>query len=137
MGRPRSKAGRIDLEPMMDERFPLLVALDADPEVLRYLLGRAHTAHQRGAFGHQAARTPKQTPSGSVGVSVAGATGIGVTVNGRIGVALGLRQWGQGLGTEGAARLPRSGFADVGLTTAWAETMAVNGAEPAGHEQAG
>jgi RimJ/RimL family protein N-acetyltransferase len=37
---------RIRLEPMTTEHLPLLVELDADAEVLRYILGRARSAQE-------------------------------------------------------------------------------------------
>jgi RimJ/RimL family protein N-acetyltransferase len=52
-------------------------------------------------------------------------------VRAEAGWRLGRRHWGQGLATEGARALLAYGFGDVGLQTAWAETMAVNAASRA------
>jgi len=46
MGRPRLSTARICLDPMTSEHLPLLVKLDGDAEVLRYILGRARTAQE-------------------------------------------------------------------------------------------
>ena len=43
MSRPTLVTDRIRLVPMTTEHLPLLVELDADPEVLRFILGRART----------------------------------------------------------------------------------------------
>ena len=46
MGRPLLRTTRIRLEPMTSEHLPLLVELDGDAEVLRYIRGRARTAQE-------------------------------------------------------------------------------------------
>jgi hypothetical protein len=46
MSRPVLTTSRIRLEPMTIRHLPLLVELDADAEVLRYILGRARSARE-------------------------------------------------------------------------------------------
>ncbi|MGA8257619.1 MAG: GNAT family N-acetyltransferase, partial [Nocardioides sp.] len=41
MGRPRLRTERIRLDPLTVEHTELLVELDSDPDVLRYIFGRA------------------------------------------------------------------------------------------------
>ena len=45
----------------------------------------------------------------------------------QLGYRLRREAWGQGYATEGARAVLEHGFATVGLTEVWAETMAVNG----------
>lgn len=141
MRRPLLGTARIDLEPMRATHLPLLVDLDADPVVLRYILGRARTANEvRDFWGPICSDTD------------ADAVGLGWWVGRRrdtgdflgwwdvspgrpvpsspsraeVGWRLARRHWGQGYATEGAAQLLAHGFGDVGLDTVWAETMAIN-----------
>ena len=46
MGRGCFSTERIDLTPMTVEHLSLLVELDSDAEVLRYILGRARTPQE-------------------------------------------------------------------------------------------
>ena len=141
MSRPWLMTSRIQLEPMTVEQLPLLVELDADAEVLRYILGRARDASEAREFwGPICADTD------------ADAAGLGWWIGRRrsdseflgwwdlspdqpvlehpsraqAGWRLVRRHWGQGYATEGAAQVLDHGFATVGLDTVWAETMAVN-----------
>jgi RimJ/RimL family protein N-acetyltransferase len=44
--RPTLHTNHIGLEPVTDEHLPLLVELNSDPEVMRYLIGRAPTPEE-------------------------------------------------------------------------------------------
>ena len=126
---------------MTTEHLPWLVELDADAEVLRYILGRARTAREVHDFW------------GPVCADVAAdAVGLGWWVGWRrddgeflgwwdlspdrpvptrpsraeAGWRLARRHWGVGYATEGASALLDHGFATVDLSEVWAETMAVN-----------
>ena len=141
MSRPVLSTARIRLEPMTDEHLPLLIELDADAEVLRFILGRARTAAEAQKFwGPICADT------------AADAVGLGWWIGRRhgdgdvlgwwdlspdqpvpahpdraeAGWRLARRHWRQGYATEGAHALLEHGFATAGLRTVWAETMAVN-----------
>lgn len=143
MGRPVLTTARIRLEPMTREHLPWLVELDADPEVLRHILGRARSAQEvHDHWGPVCADTD------------ADAVGLGWWVGRRrtdgelvgwwdlspdrpvpaqpsvaeAGWRLARRHWGQGYATEGASAVLDHGFATVGLSEVWAETMAVNAA---------
>lgn len=138
---------RIELRPMTPAHLPLLHRLDSDPEVMRYLLGRARTPEEIDAFW-----APRCADT------VADAVGLGWWVGFRDGEFLGWwdlgrsdsapgsppapdeaeigwrvarAHWGQGLATEGARALVAHGFGTVGLRRVWAETMAVNSASRA------
>ena len=141
MSRPTLSSARIRLEPMTTKHIPWLVELDADAEVLRYILGRARSAEEvHDYWGPVCADTD------------ADAVGLGWWVGRRrsdgeflgwwdlspdrpvpevpsraeAGWRLARRHWGQGYATEGAEALLDYGFSTVSLDAAWAETMAVN-----------
>lgn len=141
MPRPHLMTSRIRLEPMSIEHLPLLVELDSDAEVLRYILGRARTAAEAEEFwapicsdieadafglGWWIGRrrdnddflgwwdlSPHETLTGLVSRAEAG-------------WRLARRHWRQGYATEGATRLLDHGFATIELNVVRAETMAVN-----------
>jgi RimJ/RimL family protein N-acetyltransferase len=141
MARPALTTARIRLAPMTSKHLPLLVGLDADAEVLRYILGRARSAQEARDYW------------GPICSDVAAdAVGLGWWVgwsrddgdflgwwdlspghpvpahpsSAEAGWRLARRHWRLGYATEGAAALLDYGFATVGLTQVWAETMAVN-----------
>jgi RimJ/RimL family protein N-acetyltransferase len=126
---------------MTAEHLPLLVELDADPQVMRHLLGRARTPREVHDFwGPICADTD------------ADAVGLGWWVGwsreeggflgwwdlspdtpvpsrpsrAEAGWRLHRRHWGHGYATEGATAVLDHGFDTVALDRVWAETMAVN-----------
>lgn len=126
---------------MMTKHLPHLVELDSDPEVLKYILGRARNRQEvHDYWGPICADTD------------ADAVGLGWWVGFRrddddflgwwdlspdapvpeqptraeAGWRLARRHWRQGYATEGAAALLQHGFAARNLRMVWAETMAVN-----------
>lgn len=127
---------------MTSTHLPLLVELDADPDVLRYILGRARTVEE--VHDYWGPVCPDLD---------ADAVGLGWWIGRRrsdgeflgwwdlspdrpvstrpasaeAGWRLVRRHWGCGYATEGAAALLGHGFATVGLHEVRAETMAVNG----------
>ena len=146
MARPCFTTERIELVPMTLEHLPLLVALDADAEVLRYILGRARTEQEVLDHWGPVCREGAADPVGLgwwVGRRRSDGAFLGWwdlspdrPVSGRLvraeaGWRLRRQHWGQGLATEGARALLTHGFASVGLDTVWAETMAVNTASRA------
>ena len=141
MSRPVLATDRICLEPMTIKHLPLLVELDADAEVMRYILGRARTAQE------------VQDYWGPICSDVdADAVGLGWWIGRRssdgeflgwwdlcparpvptrptcaeMGWRLASRHWRRGYATGGALALLDHGFATVGLNDLWAQTMAVN-----------
>ncbi|MBO1753958.1 GNAT family N-acetyltransferase [Allobranchiibius sp. CTAmp26] len=143
MTRPVLHTPRIELRPMTIDHLPLLHRLDADPEVMRHLLGRARTPAEIDAFW---APRCADTVADQVGLgwwvgfrneeflgwwdlgrsdSAPGSPGGGLA-DAEIGWRLERRHWRQGLASEGAAELLRHAFEAVGLERVWAETMAVN-----------
>ena len=142
---------RITLVPLADEHFEWEVELDSDPEVMRYLAGRASTredvqaAHARrmaagqkvdglgfwvglvddefvGWWTLQPAHGPDQPDDPGVA---------------DLGYRLLRRHWRKGLASEGARELVRYGFDDVGLDRIIAQTIAVNAGSRAVMERVG
>ncbi|MBO4210903.1 GNAT family N-acetyltransferase [Micromonospora echinofusca] len=133
-----------------------LVALDGDPEVMRYLTGGRSTPRQRmrdevlpyllgyydrgDDFGYWAAVDRRGGFLGwfhlrpHPGGGPAGAPD-------RHGIELGYRLrravWGNGYATEGCRALLRKGFTELGVDRVYAETMAVNVASRRVMEKAG
>ncbi len=141
MSRVPLTTARIRLEPMTADHLSLLVDLDSDAEVLRYILGRARTPQEATAFWEPVCA---DTDADAVGLGwwVGRRRDDGeflgwwslspdrpvpeVPTRAEAGWRVARRHWGQGLATEAAAALVDHGFATVGLRTIWAETMAVN-----------
>lgn len=144
MPRPVLTTERIRLSPMTSDHLPLLHGLDSDPDVMRYLIGRARTPAEIDEFwGPRCADTLADAVGlgwwvGFRGVDFLGWWDLGrsdsapdapvSTTEAEFGWRLERRHWRQGLGTEGAQALLRHGFETVGLGLVWAETMAVNAA---------
>jgi RimJ/RimL family protein N-acetyltransferase len=139
------RTARLQLVPLAEEHLEAEVELDSDPEVMRYLTGRASTRAEV-AIEHRArlaaaARVPGlgfwagfdaeefvgwwilEPPERPDQGPVAGQA--------ELGYRLHRRHWRQGLAGEGARELLRHGFADLGLRRVFAETMAVNAASRA------
>jgi RimJ/RimL family protein N-acetyltransferase len=136
---------RIVLIPLSDDHLDHEVELDADPEVMRYLAGRARTRDEVEAAHRRRLAAADQVPG--LGFWAGFVTGefVGwwileppsrpdqgpVEGQAELGYRLLRRYWRQGLASEGARELLRHGFADLGLTRVFAETMAVNTASRA------
>ncbi|WP_410670229.1 GNAT family N-acetyltransferase [Amycolatopsis sp. cmx-4-68] len=149
MGPPTLRTERLQLVPLADEHLELEIELDADPEVMRYLTGRAMTraeteaAHRRrlaaarDGFGFWAGFAEDGfvgwwlllPPHGPDQPPVAGEADLGFRL---------LRsRWRRGYAAEGARELIRYGFAAVGLDRVFAQTSAGNVASRATMAAAG
>lgn len=142
MSRPTLHTDRIELRPMTPAHLPLLHQLDTDPEVMRYLLGRARTPEEIDAFwGPRCADTIADAVGLGWWVGFAEGEFLGWWDLGRsdsdpdapvtareaeIGWRVARRHWRRGFATEGALALLAHGFDTVGLESVWAQTMAVN-----------
>jgi RimJ/RimL family protein N-acetyltransferase len=142
---------RLQLAPLSDAHLELEIALDADPEVMRYLTGRAlaraevEHAHQRRiaaarevpglgfwagfAAGEFVGWWILQPPHGPDQPRVAGEADLGYRLM--------RRHWRRGYASEGARELIRYGFDDLGLNRIFAQTMAANTAARATMSAAG
>ncbi len=137
---PTLLTARLSLVPLADGHLEHEVELDADPDVMRFLTGRAMTRAE--VTARHAARLAEGRLVDGLGywagfvddefvgwwilspaVDPAGAVVTGVA---ELGYRLPRRSWRQGLASEGARELLRHGFETVGLERVFAETMAVN-----------
>lgn len=151
MTQPTLYTERLQLVPLSDAHLELETALDADPEVMRYLTGRVLSraevkrAHQRRiaaareipglgfwagfAAGEFVGWWILQPPHGPDQPKVAGEADLGYRLM--------RRHWRRGYASEGARELIRYGFDDVGLNRIFAQTMAANTAARATMNAAG
>ena len=142
---------RLTLLPLADRHLQWEVELDSDPEVMRYLSGRAST---RGEV--EAGHARRMAAAGKV-------DGLGFWVGlvddefvgwwtlqpahgpdqpddpgvADLGYRLLQRQWRKGLASAGARELVRYGFDDVGLDRIIAQTFSVNARSRAVMERIG
>ncbi len=127
----------------------LLVELDSDPAVMRYLTGGVATSRAR----IETVLIPRYLDEYERGVDgrwLAHDSGTGEFLGWfgldsdtspptarEIGYRLRSTAWGRGLATEGARALVEYGFADLGLQRIWGQTMAVNAGSRRVMEKAG
>ena len=134
----------LGLRPITTADHGLLLALDSDPEVTRFLTGgRPSTPEEieetiRASLGHRwlafavndgvndgakdsAGVDPDERFVGWFGLSPGPADG-----DRQLGYRLRRSMWGRGLATEGAKSLIGHGFTELGANRIWAQTMAVN-----------
>ena len=144
-------ARRLTLVPLADEHLEWEVELDSDPEVMRYLTGRASTREEVEA-GHARRLAAAQKVDGlGFWVGLLGAEFVGWWILqpahgpdqpddpgvADLGFRLLRRHWHRGLASEGARELVRYGFAKVGVDRIIAQTMAANAASRAVLERIG
>jgi RimJ/RimL family protein N-acetyltransferase len=143
--------GRLTLVPLADEHLEWEVELDSDPEVMRYLSGRASTREEVEA-GHARRMAASRKVDGLgfwVGLVDDAFVGWwtlrpahgpdqpddpGVA---DLGYRLLQRQWRKGLASAGARELVRYGFHDVGLDRIIAQTLSINAGSRAVMERVG
>jgi RimJ/RimL family protein N-acetyltransferase len=130
---PTLVTARLRLAPLTEGDLPHLVALNGDPEVMRYLTGRSMTPDEVAAELPSLLHSERGLRLWS-GYDAHG-TFAGVWFlsadpddpdAGEIGWRLPRTAWGRGLAVEGARALVEHAFTTVGLGRLWAETMAVN-----------
>jgi RimJ/RimL family protein N-acetyltransferase len=140
MSQATLQTGRIRLVPLSDEHLEYEVELDSDPEVMRYLTGRARRRDEVEALHRARLASADLVPGLGFWVGFVGAAFVGwwileppdrpdqgaVEGQAELGYRLLRRFWRQGLASEGARELVRHGFEDLGLNRIFAETMAVN-----------
>jgi RimJ/RimL family protein N-acetyltransferase len=135
---PTLTTARITLVPLAEEHLELEITLDSDPEVMRYLSGRAMSRDEVGA--RHRGRLAVARDGLGFWVGFAGAEFLGWWIleppsgpdrpagdhQAELGYRLQRRFWRQGYASEGARELIRYGFGDLGLDRIYAQTMAVN-----------
>jgi RimJ/RimL family protein N-acetyltransferase len=133
------ETARMRLRPIAIEDVDLLVALDGDPEVMRFISGgkasaRAETERiVRRSLGHRWLGFERETGEfvGWFGIRPSTAT------SRELGYRLRRQAWGKGLATEGARAVIALAFTQPGVDRVRAETMAVNTASRAVMERCG
>jgi RimJ/RimL family protein N-acetyltransferase/ribosomal protein S18 acetylase RimI-like enzyme len=135
---------RLTLVPLADEHLDDEAALDADPDVMRHLDPPRTRAQVEGFHAHRLDVARRRPGLGYwAGIVDDGFVGWWVLQpphradqgpadgQAELGYRLHRRRWRQGLASEGARELVRHGFADLGLTRIFGETMTVNTASRA------
>jgi RimJ/RimL family protein N-acetyltransferase len=145
---PTLHTHRLTLVPLADEHLDLEFELDSDPEVMRYLTGRASTraeveaAHRRRmatapGFGFWLGFTGEEFVGWWLLRPPHGPDQPDVDGEAELGYRLLRRHWRQGYAGEGSRELLRYGFEVLGLDRIFAQTMAVNTASRATMKSAG
>jgi RimJ/RimL family protein N-acetyltransferase len=131
---------RLTLAPLTDEHLDLEAELDGDPEVMRYLSGRASSRAEVEQAHRRRLASAHEVPGLGMWVGFDQDAFIGwwvlrppqgpdqpkVAGEAELGYRLLRRHWRRGYATEGARELIRYGFEVVGLTRIFAQTLAVN-----------
>ena len=135
---------RLWLVPLADEHLDLEVELDADPEVLRFIAGRARTREEVARSHAERMALARKVPGLGFWIAFTRAGGefVGLMMLppahgpdqpddptvADLGYRLLRRWWRQGLATEASLALLSHGFETVGVRRVIAQTMAVNAA---------
>jgi HAD superfamily hydrolase (TIGR01549 family) len=140
MDQPTLRTRRLVLEPLGDEHLELEVELDSDPEVMRYLGGRARPREEVESAHRRRLEDARRNPGLGfwVGFDADGFVGwwilrppygpdqAKVPGEAELGYRLLRSKWGRGYAGEGSRELLRYGFDEVGLERIFAQTLAVN-----------
>lgn len=140
MAQPTLDTERLRLVPLADEHLRFEVELDSDPEVMRYISGRARSPEEVEQLHRRRLAASVEVPGLGFWAGFAAEEFVGWWIlqppNGPdqpraageadLGYRLLRRHWRRGYASEGARELVRYGFEDVGLNRIFAQTMAVN-----------
>ena len=127
---------RLRLEPVTDDHLRLLVQLNSDAEVMRFLIGRAATPEETYAEWERRRRDQSDDERGLgywvgfEGQDLAGwwsaSAYAGDPTRAGLGYRLRRQVWGRGLATEGCRAMVDHAFSIPGIERVVAGTMAVN-----------
>lgn len=145
MAQPTLHSDRLRLVPLADDHLELEVELDSDPEVMRYLIGRAASRAEVEQAHRRRLAAAREVPGLGFWAGFADGDFVGwwilqpphgpdqpkVAGTADLGYRLLRRYWRRGYASEGARELIRYGFTDVRLDRIIAQTMAVNAASRA------
>jgi RimJ/RimL family protein N-acetyltransferase len=132
------ETARLRLRRFTPDDVDLLVQLDGDPEVMRFLTGGRPTPVQTVRDEHLPRLLAEYDRHPGLGHWVTLDRGTGEFLGwlalepsddgteAELGYRLRRAAWGRGLATEGARALVRHAFDTAGVRRVWAETMAVN-----------
>ena len=140
MAQPTLYTERLRLVPLADDHLGFEVELDSDPEVIRYVTGRALSRSEVEQAHRRRLAAASEVPALGYWVGLADDIFVGwwilqpphgpdqpkVAGEADLGYRLLRRHWRRGYASEGARELIRYGFSDVGLDRVFAQTMAVN-----------
>jgi RimJ/RimL family protein N-acetyltransferase len=140
MAQPTLRTQRLTLVALADEHLEFEVELDSDPEVMRYLTGRAATRTEVERSHRRRRADSRAVPGLGFWVGFAEGDFIGwwilrpphgpnqpkVAGEADLGYRLLRRHWRRGYASEGARELIRYGFTDIRLNRIFAQTLAVN-----------
>lgn len=151
MAQPTLRSRRLTLVPLDDEHLELEIELDSDPEVMRYLSGRALSRAEVERAHHRRRTASRDVPGLGCWVGFAEDGFVGwwllqpphgpdqpkIPGEADLGYRLLRSRWRRGYASEGAQELIRYGFTDLGLNRIFAQTLAVNTASRATMTAAG
>ncbi len=140
MPQPTLKTARIELVPLADEHLELEIELDSDPEVMRYLDKGARSRAATEEAHLRRRRAAEKVPGLGFWVGFVDSEFIGwwilqpphgpdqpeVEGEAELGYRLLRRHWRLGYASEGSRELLRYGFAELGLSRIFAQTLAIN-----------
>ncbi len=140
MPQPTLKTARIVLVPLADEHLELEIELDSDPEVMRYLNRGSRSRTETEEAHKRRRRAAREVPGLGFWVGFVDGEFIGwwilkpphgpdqpkVDGEAELGYRLLRRYWRLGYASEGARELVRFGFAELGLSRIFAQTLAIN-----------
>jgi RimJ/RimL family protein N-acetyltransferase len=140
MGQPALHTERLNLVPLSDDHLEFEVELDSDPEVMRYIVGRAASRAEVEEAHRLRLAAAGEVPGLGYWIGFADGDFVGwwilrpphgpdqpeVAGEADLGYRILRRHWRRGYASEGARELIRHGFTDVGLDRIFAQTMAVN-----------
>jgi RimJ/RimL family protein N-acetyltransferase len=148
MAQPTLYTQRLQLVPLTDAHLELEIALDSDPEVMRYLSGRALSRAEVERAHRRRVAAAREVPGLGCWVGFAGGGFVGwwvlqpphgpdqpeVAGEADLGYRLLRRHWRRGYASEGARELIRYGFGDLGLDRIFAQTNGGQCRVPGDHE---
>jgi RimJ/RimL family protein N-acetyltransferase len=123
---------RLALRPLRRDDVDILLRLDADPEVMRYITGGRPSTREEVADVVETALGQRWIASERASGEIVGWFGLWRPDDRpgerELGYRLHRWAWGQGFATEGSRALIDLAFNGLGAHRVWAETMAVNAA---------
>jgi RimJ/RimL family protein N-acetyltransferase len=142
---------RLTLVPLSDEHLEWEVELDSDPEVMRYLGGRARTREEVEAMHARRIAAAQKVDGLGFWAGLVDDAFVGWWILqpahgpdqpddpgvADLGYRLLRRHWRKGLASEGSRELVRYGFEEVGLDRVIAQTLAANAGSRSVMERAG
>ncbi len=121
---------RLVLRPPLSQDVDDLVALDADPEVMRYINGGRPTPRAEIEAGVRESASYRWIAHEQPAGSFVGWFSLRPTPDDpgerELGYRLRREVWGRGYATEGACALVELAFAELAARRVWAQTMTVN-----------